>query len=329
MKKLLFLLISLLFFNVGISQENAIPKWFLTELKADVGTWKADNSRHMNDQEPFSEYRLTWTFGINKKSVLGKLYGILDGESTSPFWEFRKFWDAQKQAPGVMQFGTDGTFGSGNITYGNPGETELIQVFVNPDGTQFLAGHRTVYLSDSSHVGTSYRITEEGSWHENRTYTWTKEGPESVSKKAGVLDFFNSCEGVWEGIPEDTSFISVLEFNKEGSDYFVFVKNDLLSKARNPFSHYEGKYFFNPHQSRIEFITINKDEIHSGHCKISNDTLHHFAKIRMNSGQVKAYTSAIVKSDSNTFSFFADYSKDDEFPELTFKNPLIYRRIED
>jgi hypothetical protein len=143
------------------------------------------------------------------------------------------------------------------------------------------------------------------------------------------MDFFYSIKGIWEGTPKDTSFVSVLEFRKESKEHFVFVNNDLLSKERKLFSHYEGVYFFNPNTSQIEFTTINKSEIHSGYCKVSKDTLFHYATIKNKSGNIRAYSSAIIKVDDKTLAYYAVYSNDEKNPELVFENPLIYRKIED
>lgn len=144
-----------------------------------------------------------------------------------------------------------------------------------------------------------------------------------------VMAFFNSAEGVWEGMPDDTSFISILEYRKGDKEYFVLVNNDLLSKERKRFSHYEGVYFYNPAMSRVEFTTINKNEIHSGYCKIENDTIYHYATIRGKSGKIKAYASAIVKKDKNMLAYYATYGNNEEIPDLKFENPLIYNRVKD
>jgi hypothetical protein len=141
-------------------------------------------------------------------------------------------------------------------------------------------------------------------------------------------DFFNSIEGIWEGTPKDSSFVSILDYRRENKEYFIFVNNDLLSKERKLFSHYEGVYFFNPNTSRIEFTTINKSEIHNGYCKVSKDTLFHYATIKNSSGNIRAYSSAIVKADDKTLAYYAVYGKDEKTPKLVFENPLIYRKVE-
>ncbi len=144
--------------------------------------------------------------------------------------------------------------------------------------------------------------------------------------KSPEMEFFDSIEGTWEGMPADTSFISLLEYKRESKAHFVFVNNNLLSKERRVFSHYEGVYFLNPSTSNIEFTTINKSEIHSGFCKVSGDTLFHYATINNKSGDTRAYSSAIVKENENTLAYYAVYGKDEVVPELVFGEPLIYTK---
>lgn len=143
------------------------------------------------------------------------------------------------------------------------------------------------------------------------------------------LDFFDSIEGTWQGVPKDTSFISVLDYKRKNKEHFIFVNNDLLSKKRKLFSHYEGVYFINPNKSRIEFTTINKSEIHSGYCVVKQDTLLHYATIKNKTNKVRAYSSAIIKIDDKTLAYYAVYGKDEKIPELVFENPLIYIKIDD
>jgi len=101
----------------------------------------------------------------------------------------------------------------------------------------------------------------------------------------------------------------------------------LLSSGRNPFSYYEGVYFFDPSNSEITFRTINKNEMHSRHCRVSGDTLFHYAMIYSRDQPARSYSSAIVKKDETTIAYFATYVKSEELPELVFSNPLIYKRV--
>ncbi len=325
-KRTLPLLIASLLSSGAFSQES-MPDWFLQEMQNDIGTWIADNADYKNEQERYETYQLTWDWSIKGQCLKGTLYGVHQGKKSPVFWEFRKFWDSQEGKPTVLQMGLNGTYGVGHTQKINEKETRLSQVFHAPNGLQYQEGHITTTQSDTLYIGTSYSISPDDQWEQRRTYTWVK-APEETINPDDQLSFFNTIEGIWEGMPSDTSFISVLHYQRKDKQHFVLVDNDLLSKKRKPFSHYEGTYFFNPHTSRIEFTTINQSEIHSGYCQVSSDTLFHYATINNQEGMVRAYTSAIVKIDDNTLAYYAAYGKDEKMPVLTFENALIYRRKE-
>jgi hypothetical protein len=141
------------------------------------------------------------------------------------------------------------------------------------------------------------------------------------------MPFFGTLEGTWKGMPTDTSFISILNYQIKNQEYFVSVSNDLMSPDSHIFSHYEGVYFFNPNTSRMEYTTLNKSEIHSGYCLMRSDTLYHFATVKNTSDKIKAYASAIIVIDDQTLAYFATYAQDERIPELVLENPLIYKKV--
>ena len=175
MKKIYIHILLLSFISAGNAQELGIPDWYLQEIQSEAGTWIADNRKYKSDQEPFEYYVIEWEYGINKKSLIGKMYGLRNGENSEPFWEFRKYWDGEKKIPIVMQFGGDGTIGIGELKRKNEKETELLQVFTSPTGSQYRVGHRTLVIDSLSHVGSSFSVNEQNEWVENRSYTWTKK----------------------------------------------------------------------------------------------------------------------------------------------------------
>lgn len=56
-------------------------------------------------------------------------------------------------------------------------------------------------------------------------------GSQNMDNIVSEMDFFNSIEGIWEGTPKDTSFVSVLDYQKENKDHFAFVDNDTKTFA--------------------------------------------------------------------------------------------------
>jgi len=152
-----------------------VPPWFEENMQASVGEWVADNQQYKSDQEPFDAYGMTWEWGIGKKSIVGTLYGIVDGQAAAPFWEFRQFWDPQTQQGFVMQFGGNGMVGKGPMVMkGDAHTTEMLQVFFQPDGSQSQHGHTAVLKGDQLEI-TSYHIGKDGSWSVNRSYVWKKK----------------------------------------------------------------------------------------------------------------------------------------------------------
>ena len=116
-KKTILLLILFCLTNLdGKAQE--IPNWLIQEwsyLTTGTGIWETDNSEYKKESEPFEKYRLVWTYGLGKKSIEGKLYGIKEGENIETFWKFRTFWHPVEKKAFTEQFGGDGTYGIGEL----------------------------------------------------------------------------------------------------------------------------------------------------------------------------------------------------------------------
>ncbi len=156
------------------SDPTAIPDWFMKSMEEtmqDGGRWIADNADYKNDTEPYDAYAMVWTWGIGKKSLVGRLSGIQDGEETGTFWEFRQVWHPGEQKAYVYQLGGDGTFGVGPLQPLSENMWELDQTFFTPDGTTFRSGHRNERIDGEDHTR-SYNILEDGTWEERRFYLW-------------------------------------------------------------------------------------------------------------------------------------------------------------
>jgi len=174
MKNLLCLSIFLLSYNLS-AQDSRIPQSFLDDLTYEVGTWIGDNSKYKNDQEPFDNYIIEWTWGIGKKSIKGKLYGMIDTVATDPFWELLKYWDFNEKSAIVMQFGPDGTIGIGPMNSVRENEYKLIQTFTSSAGTKYTIGHKTVNIDQNTHEGSSYYINANEEWILDRSYIWRRK----------------------------------------------------------------------------------------------------------------------------------------------------------
>ncbi len=159
-----------LFISISAGAQQ-VPDWFITTLEGSVGSWVADNDTYQSEQEPFDQYAMDWEWGIGKQSIKGTLYGLINGEKQGTFWEFRQYWDHAGNHGVLVQYGPNGTVGSGPMVLENETETRLVQDFVTPDGKTTKHGHRST-LSAGKLVTTSFDIDADGKWTQRRTYTW-------------------------------------------------------------------------------------------------------------------------------------------------------------
>lgn len=158
-----------------------IPAEVTTNWEQLVGTWVADNSAYKSDQDPFDGFGLEWSWGIDRKSVVGRLYGIQDGQEAGTFWEFREYWHPGDQTLVTMQFGVGGTFGVGPHEHQGEGRSEMLQTFYRPaDGVVFRVGHRSVLRGDEQ-LTESFDVDEAGAWTPRRSYTWSRQAPDASS----------------------------------------------------------------------------------------------------------------------------------------------------
>ncbi|MBO6574059.1 MAG: hypothetical protein JJ896_01470 [Rhodothermales bacterium] len=151
-----------------------VPAWAAEELSRVVGVWEADNSAYVSETEPDLAYRQEWRAGPGGHSATGRLYGMLHGEETGEYWQFRLFWDPGTERLRLMQWSASGIVGDGLFTQTGPDRNEVLQTFTSQDGTSWMQGHRNRNESDDQHIGTSYGVSEDGAWTRERTYTWRR-----------------------------------------------------------------------------------------------------------------------------------------------------------
>ena len=173
MKKILMLALCFSIVSLLPAQQGEIPQEFLDEIEAELGIWIADNSAYMSDAEPYDDYRIRWEWAIGRKSIRGEMSARQGRVGAGPFWEFHKYWDVKAGKAVVMQFGRDGTVGTGYLEHPAADSSVLLQTFVAPNGSEYQSGHRTVYHDENSHTGTSYKV-EDGEWTAIRSYLWKR-----------------------------------------------------------------------------------------------------------------------------------------------------------
>lgn len=98
------------------------PQWYLAEiqkLSAGSGRWVADNSAYQTDTEPYESYVTEWVASFDGTTLRGRLFGIVQGEETPNFWEFRQYWHPGRAEVVIEQFGGQGAVGIGTMQMDN------------------------------------------------------------------------------------------------------------------------------------------------------------------------------------------------------------------
>ncbi len=154
-----------------------MPAWFEKKWSTDTqgtGKWIADNSKYKSESEPVDSYGIEYSRGAGKKSLKFRLYAISDNKESGTIWEYREFWHPGEKKVLVYQWGSDGTFGFGELKPMNlsQGKFELEQIFLQPDGTSYKTRHDTMETETERH-SISYDYSD-GSWKKGRTYIWRR-----------------------------------------------------------------------------------------------------------------------------------------------------------
>lgn len=159
--------------NATVAQDSKIPDWFLQNLEKSIGVWETSNEEYMSDQEIYDTYVLEWEWGIGETSIIGHMYGVTNGKEGDDIWEFRQYWDNEKQEAVVLQYGYNGVVGKGTLKPYDYGQLESMQTFSLPDGRTWKVRH-VVFLKNDVQSTTSYNEGEDGTWKSDRGYLWNR-----------------------------------------------------------------------------------------------------------------------------------------------------------
>ncbi len=184
MKRNLIVLTSLIGFNLN-AQIAKIPQWFLDDIKRTQGTWVADNSAFVSEQEPYVAYINEWFLGLDSTSLSGQLHGQTASGEKVLFWEFKQYWDNETQKAIVQQFGRNNVIGKGSMSPSEDKKMEAIQTFSLIDGRHWIEKHETYFRGDTL-ITISFGQQMDKTWKKKRTYSWIKQeneglGPFSMS----------------------------------------------------------------------------------------------------------------------------------------------------
>lgn len=161
----------------GLTSEAQIPDRVRTQwetLTSGSGTWIADNSAYKNENEKAEAYGITWSYGLGKTTVNGRLFGIIDGKETTTFWEFRMYYHPVEKKLMYQQYGWGGVLGTAELTLPDDTHSEDVVVFFNPDGTESKIRHVNE-TKDNVQYAQSYNW-KDGAWQKQRYYEWKKTG---------------------------------------------------------------------------------------------------------------------------------------------------------
>ncbi|MGD9905793.1 MAG: hypothetical protein AB7U83_20155 [Vicinamibacterales bacterium] len=151
------------------------PDWVTATWTSLVGTWVADNTAFKTGTDDDDAYGLEWSWGLGRRTLVGRLYGLRQGRESATYWEFREFWHPGEGHLVTTQFGGNGTYGVGPHERRADGTLEMLQTFYDPQaGTTRRIGHRA-RLEGDVHTTTSYSIGDDGAWTEQRTFVWKRQ----------------------------------------------------------------------------------------------------------------------------------------------------------
>ena len=164
------------------AQDAGAPEWFLDDiarLTAEGGRWVADNSPYKNENEPYDAYGLEWRSSFDGTTMTGRLFGLIDGEESGTFWEFRQYWHPGAKKAVLEQFGWNGVVGVG-VIWPEGEAMKTAQTFYDPDGGERRAGHINSFRDADTQISESYDIVD-GEWKPRRRYVW-KRAPAAQSQ---------------------------------------------------------------------------------------------------------------------------------------------------
>jgi hypothetical protein len=162
-------------FQTSVPKTAPIPGWVLSNWEGLIGTWQADNQKYREADGGIEAYGIEWAWGLDQKSVIGRLYGIREGREAGTFWEFREFWHPGEGQLIAAQFGAGGTYGVGSHRRNADGTTEMLQTFYDPTtGAVSRVGHRSLLAGDE-HTTRSFDVSDDGVWKDRRAYVWRRK----------------------------------------------------------------------------------------------------------------------------------------------------------
>lgn len=154
---------------------STLPEWWIAHVEfmtRDGGIWVAPNPANDSDPRQPDAYAMEWRAAYGGHVLIGRLYGVENGEEIAEYWTYREFWHPGERRAVIEQWGGAGTYGVGSSSWeGDHGV--LDQTFWLPDGRHWREGHRNEERGDT-YVTQSFDIDASGTWMPSSTFTWRR-----------------------------------------------------------------------------------------------------------------------------------------------------------
>lgn len=150
---------------------QSIPSKVLSDwdnMTKDGGTWITEDNTGEYDA-----WGMQFSWGLGKKSVNATLYAIKNNQNIGTIWNFKVYYHPVEKEIILEQWGSDGSYGRGDIQLFPDGNSENVTSFYNMDGTIFKLKHIQRIEGDIKFSNT-FTINEDGAWQENQSYVWKR-----------------------------------------------------------------------------------------------------------------------------------------------------------
>ncbi len=146
--------------------EKVLSEWDL--LIKDGGVWISEDNT-----SDYDAWGMKFSWGLGKKSMEASLYAIKDSQNIGTLWNFKVYYHPVEKEIVLEQWGSDGSYGRGDIQLFVDGSSENVSSFYNVDGSVFKLKHVQKIEGDIKYSNT-FTINKDGEWQESQSYVWKR-----------------------------------------------------------------------------------------------------------------------------------------------------------
>jgi hypothetical protein len=154
---------------------SPLPNWWVEHvayMTRGGGVWITPNPQAETNNAP-DAFGMEWRSVNAGHGLVGRLYGVKNGQETDEYWTFREFWHPGERRVIIEQWGGPGVYGIGETRLLSPMRGEIDQTFWLPDGRSWREGHRTVEGEDG-YLAEVYDIGADGAWTLRASNLWRR-----------------------------------------------------------------------------------------------------------------------------------------------------------